>query len=456
MKGKLFIRLFFVLTPFLFSSCAAALFLTEAELAFLGSSGVRAVTASVARGATTRAVAGTAIRSSATRTAMGTMARSSALIIADETLLASQASRAFIVRRGSKTFLSTTTNGATQDVAEVLSKRRFKTIGSQQIIDLPGDIHCVARTEELNVRTGPGVNYEKVAIIKKGRPVAVEYKENGWCKAWVNDEIQGWISEKFLDELEIAITSDESSRTSVVPSTETALNSAKDFETISDNSLGQQYQSNQLNQNSPYGQGNGQVTLFCSTKFSDLSQNWTIYIDNIKIGNINGIFHDIVINCQDEGSGIVKHVLKAGIHTVKIDDGYGNHRIGSIDVDVSTCKTIDCMQLKAEIKTTDRLLNNSTATTYPSSKWTYNYRDNEQNRATTNQSSYNSVPRTVYNDSRTLGNGSSQRTTKSPISISLSARVQVQSSVRRVPYTPSRAIPVQTTTRRPIRYGRGN
>jgi hypothetical protein len=327
MKLNLFFKLLLCCAPLFLTGCAAGLLLTEAEVAFLGSSGVRVVATSVAR-------------SAATRVAISAAARSS-LIVADEGLLAARASRLVVNRQGTKVFLRAAANGSKKNVAEILSKRSFKTIQSQQVVDLPGDIYFVT-TGELNVRSGPGRNYPSVATIKEGRPIAVESEEKGWYKVWVNDAIQGWVRNTLVKALELPSDSDK------------------------DHSIGMQSEPEKEviyapvkveAPYNPYGIGNGQILFYCSSTFSEASKDWSIYVDDAYVGNLNGISRNDNLDCQNEGLGVVKYVLKTGNHAIQLKDAIGNYRKGTITVEASVCKPFDCLQLNTEIRTIHHSVN---------------------------------------------------------------------------------------------------
>jgi uncharacterized protein YgiM (DUF1202 family) len=165
----------------MFSNCAAVGLLAEAEIATLTSVGVRAVA--------TRVAVGSAVRAGAARTS---------LMIADEALFSARASRIVLTRQGSRRFFRTQINNSEKNVLEVLNNRTLRTVESGQILNLPGDLYVV-NTKGLNVRTGPGANYDKVAVVTKGRPLAVTSRKDGWSETWVTDEIKGWVKDQFID-----------------------------------------------------------------------------------------------------------------------------------------------------------------------------------------------------------------------------------------------------------------
>ena len=50
----------------------------------------------------------------------------------------------------------------------------------------------------LNVRKGPGMNYERIGGVTKGKTLTVYKSENGWLKVGYGSDY-GWVSQKYTD-----------------------------------------------------------------------------------------------------------------------------------------------------------------------------------------------------------------------------------------------------------------
>ena len=54
---------------------------------------------------------------------------------------------------------------------------------------------AIVKADTLNVRTGPGTNFEKKGSYKKGEELFIFKEENGWCRVGVEEK---WVSKEFL------------------------------------------------------------------------------------------------------------------------------------------------------------------------------------------------------------------------------------------------------------------
>jgi uncharacterized protein YraI len=55
---------------------------------------------------------------------------------------------------------------------------------------------AIVKADTLNVRTGPGTNFEKKGSYKKGEELFIFKEENGWCQVGVEEK---WVSKDFID-----------------------------------------------------------------------------------------------------------------------------------------------------------------------------------------------------------------------------------------------------------------
>ncbi len=53
-------------------------------------------------------------------------------------------------------------------------------------------------TANVNVRSGPGTNYDRIASVSTGAKVEVAARENGWSFARIGSDSYGWISSDYL------------------------------------------------------------------------------------------------------------------------------------------------------------------------------------------------------------------------------------------------------------------
>jgi uncharacterized protein YraI len=56
-------------------------------------------------------------------------------------------------------------------------------------------------TGAVNVRSGAGTEFKRLATLPRGTPVAVDRCDEGWC-AIKADEVSGWVSARYLAGLE--------------------------------------------------------------------------------------------------------------------------------------------------------------------------------------------------------------------------------------------------------------
>lgn len=55
---------------------------------------------------------------------------------------------------------------------------------------------ATVKAETLNMRTGPGTNFEKKGTLKKGEEIFIFAEENGWCRIGLEEK---WVSKDFLN-----------------------------------------------------------------------------------------------------------------------------------------------------------------------------------------------------------------------------------------------------------------
>lgn len=55
--------------------------------------------------------------------------------------------------------------------------------------------HAVVKVDKLNIRTGPGIQFDKKGFYKKGEELFIFKEENGWCQVGVEEK---WVSKEFV------------------------------------------------------------------------------------------------------------------------------------------------------------------------------------------------------------------------------------------------------------------
>jgi len=58
---------------------------------------------------------------------------------------------------------------------------------------------AIVRTNRLNVRSGPGVNYKKIALLYKGQELILLDKKSSWIKIRYADNRTGWINRNYVE-----------------------------------------------------------------------------------------------------------------------------------------------------------------------------------------------------------------------------------------------------------------
>lgn len=86
--------------------------------------------------------------------------------------------------------------GESSAFAEVVNSRTLRLLKTNQQITLPGTLNVV-KGNKVNVRAGPGLNYDAFKQVKSDQIVLVETCESGWCKVQLADEV-GWIAAALL------------------------------------------------------------------------------------------------------------------------------------------------------------------------------------------------------------------------------------------------------------------
>lgn len=87
--------------------------------------------------------------------------------------------------------------GESTAFAEILpGGNRLKLLRNGQQIELPGTLHRV-NSAQVNVRTGPGREFQAFRQLDRDRLVLVETCESEWCRVQLGDEI-GWIAASLL------------------------------------------------------------------------------------------------------------------------------------------------------------------------------------------------------------------------------------------------------------------
>jgi hypothetical protein len=61
----------------------------------------------------------------------------------------------------------------------------------------PGD-PVLVRYDRTPLRTGPGTNYSRVAVLPRGTQLTVDYHRQGWFRVYTADGVRAWISEDAL------------------------------------------------------------------------------------------------------------------------------------------------------------------------------------------------------------------------------------------------------------------
>ena len=99
--------------------------------------------------------------------------------------------------------------------AEVIDKNKIKLTKYNKVLELPGDIYKV-KGNNVNVRSGPGLNYQVFKKVSTGQIVLVKAEENGWSTVQLGDRTFGYISTALLAVIAVSnhkntITNPESS-----------------------------------------------------------------------------------------------------------------------------------------------------------------------------------------------------------------------------------------------------
>jgi uncharacterized protein YgiM (DUF1202 family) len=87
--------------------------------------------------------------------------------------------------------------GESTAFAEVLpGGNRLKLLRTGQQVELPGTLYRV-NSNQVNVRSGPGLEFQAFRQVGRDRLVLLETCESGWCRVQLGDEV-GWIATSML------------------------------------------------------------------------------------------------------------------------------------------------------------------------------------------------------------------------------------------------------------------
>lgn len=80
--------------------------------------------------------------------------------------------------------------------AEVIGSRSIKLLRTGERIDLPGELRAVTG-DKVNVRLGPGLDFQAFRQVDRDRLVLIEAIEGDWCRVSLGD-VSGYIAGSLL------------------------------------------------------------------------------------------------------------------------------------------------------------------------------------------------------------------------------------------------------------------
>jgi uncharacterized protein YgiM (DUF1202 family) len=63
----------------------------------------------------------------------------------------------------------------------------------------PGDVRRVRARQGVNMRGGPGNNFERVRVMDRGAEATVLAEQGGWLELELRDGRRGWVFERFVE-----------------------------------------------------------------------------------------------------------------------------------------------------------------------------------------------------------------------------------------------------------------